>query len=265
MGRMTAAALGLALGTGAAGAEALSVAGRQIAVAGDGMGSAALVVDGAVLHEDGVIYLDAPQVVDGVTVVTGAAGAGGNACNAAPFVLALPEGRAAEFWGPVESCASFSSKLEEDRILFASDALPGSPGESWVWTPVAGFQPGPAVGFVSQGGWEAFDRLAGAHPAEALAVVPVLERLQAGLGAEFPTYAGLIGGLGSGDLTAEGYLGRACDKLVCETDWAVLYLHRATEGVFAVWQSGGAQRHWPEDRALWPAEALAVLDGDAAE
>ncbi|WP_146038006.1 hypothetical protein [Tabrizicola aquatica] len=244
-------------------AEGMRVAGREITVTDDGMGSAALVVDGAVLHENGVIYMDdAPQVVDGVTVLTGAAGAGGNACNAAPVVLALPESGPPEFWGPVESCAYFTPRVDGGRIVFAADALPGTPGETWVWTPGAGFAPGPAVGFASNGGWEGFDSLAGAHPVDALALIPVLDRLQAGLGAEFPDYARLIGGIGAGNLTSEGYLGSACDKPTCDTDWAILYLHRETQGVFAIWQTydDASPQIWPVDRSLWPPEALALVD-----
>ena len=79
----------------AAWSEGLTVAGHEITVKDDGMGSAALIVDGEVLHENGVIYLDeAAQTLGGVTVVTGVAGSGGNACGAAPFVLALPESAA---------------------------------------------------------------------------------------------------------------------------------------------------------------------------
>jgi hypothetical protein len=251
----------------AASAEEMTVAGHRIDVAEDGMGGAALVVDGAVMHENGVILLDAaPQVLDGVTVLTGAAGAGGNACNAAPFVLALPEGAAPEFWGPVDSCAYFTPAAEGGRLVFTSDAVPGAAGESWIWTPDAGFAPGPAKGFAASKGWDAFDSLAGAHPVEALAIAPVLKALQAGLGADYPAFAERISELGSGDLTAEGYQGGACLKFSCDTDWAVLYLHRASKGVYAIWHVAGEvePKVWPTDTTAWPPEALAAL-GEAVE
>jgi hypothetical protein len=251
-----------------AGQDALSVDGRQIMVTSDADGMALLTVNGATLLQDGVIYLDpGSSTVEGVTVVTGVAGPGGNACNPAPFVLALPEGGAPELWGPIDSCAYFQPQVEAGRLVFAADPLPGAAGETWVWTRDGGFVPGPAVGFVATSGWEALDSLSGAHPVDALALVPVLDTLQAGLGADFPVYARLIGGIGAGNLTDEGYLGSACDKPTCETDWAMLYLHRETQGVFAMWQVYGdtAPRVWPADRALWPPEALALLEWETAE
>jgi hypothetical protein len=105
--------------------------------------------------------------------------------------------------------------------------------------------------------------LAQAHPVDAMKLAPVLAALQAGLGADYPVYAERISDLGSGDLTAEGYLGQACLKYTCEADWALLYLHPATEGVFAAWHvEGEIEPHlWPTDTNLWPAEAMAALRG----
>lgn len=246
----------------AARAEDMTVAGHRIGVVEDGMGGAALMVDGAVLHENGVITLDgAPQILDGVTVLTGVAGAGGNACNTAPFVLALPEGLAPEFWGPVESCAYLIPAAEGGTLVFTSDAVPGVAGESWVWTRAGGLVPGPAIGFAATKGWEVFDSLAGAHPAEALTIAPVSMAVQAGLGAQYPAFAERISGLGSGDLTAEGYRGGACLKYSCEADWAILYLHKAAEGVFVAWHVEGEPEPqlWPADTASWPAEAMEAL------
>jgi hypothetical protein len=263
------AVLALILGVTIAPAQdRLGVAGHDVQVSGLDTGATVLMVDGQPLHENGVIYLDPkPLTLDGVTVVTGSAGAGGNACNPAPFVLALPEGGPPEFWGPLDSCAYFTPSLRDGRLVFVSDPLPATPGEAWAWSREGGFVPGPAVEFVAKAGWDGFDKLAGAHPVDALALMPVLETLQQGLGADFDVYAGLISGLGSGNLTGEGYLGSACLKLTCDTDWAILYLHRETKGIFAIWQTyEDSKPHvWPTDRALWPPEPLTLLDWSAPE
>lgn len=267
--RQAAMMVGWALSAGMGLAEdQITVAGHDITVSENGAGMSALRVDGAAMHENGVIYLDPwPVTLGDVTVVTGAAGAGGNACNAAPFVLALPEGGAPEFWGPVDSCAYFIPRVEGDQVIFASEPMPGAAGETWVWTRDSGFVPGPAVGFVPSAPWEAMDNLAGAHPADALRIAPVIEELQAGLGAEYPAFLERISGLGSGDLTAEGYLGSACIKLTCEADWAILYLHRETQRVFAVWHVYGEieNRIYPGDTNIWPPEAMAMLRNAAGE
>lgn len=249
--------------SGAALAEETTLAGRQFEITETADGIQQLIVDGALYHANGLIYLDPePLVVDGTTVVTGAAGAGGNACNAAPIVIALPEGGAPEFWGPVDSCAYLVPQLEDGRLRFVAEAVPGTPGESWTWEAEKGFAPGPAQGFVAEKGWEALDGLSGAHPVDAMAIAPVLEALQAGLGADYPVFAERISELGSGDLTADGYLGRTCLKFTCDADWAVLYLDRKTKGVFAIWHVGGevTPHMWPEDPHHWPVEAMAALD-----
>lgn len=250
-------------------AEELAVAGHSISVTGDGMGSAALVVDGQVLHENGVIYLDAPIQLAGQTVVTGVAGAGGNACGAAPFVLAFPDGADPVLHGPLDSCREFSVQVQPDALVFATEPLPSEPGEVWVWNPVTGLTEAlpEEFGADTGSGWEAVPTLAGAHPVDAMRLAPVLAALEAGLGADYPVFAERISDLGSGDLTAEGYLGRACLKFTCEADWAFLYLHPASEGVFAAWHVTGEvePRIWPEDTNLWPAEAMAALRAEAGE
>lgn len=251
-------------------AQDLTVAGHKIAVQDDGMGGAALVVDGEVLHENGAIYLDeAPHSVAGVTVVTGVSGSGGNACGAAPFVLALPEGAAPALYGPLDSCREFAVQVQPEALVFSTEPLPSEPGEVWVWNPSTGLTEALPEEFSADAaaGWEALPTLAGAHPVDAMKLAPVLGALQVGLGADYPVFAERISDLGSGDLTAEGYLGQACLKYTCEADWALLYLDPATEGVFAAWHvEGETEPHvWPADTTLWPAEAMAALRGAVGE
>jgi hypothetical protein len=249
-------------------AEGLSVAGHEIVVTDDGMGTATLTVDGAVVHENGVIYLDeATLTVGGVPVVTGYAGAGGNACGAAPFVLALPEGGAPAIFGPLASCREFAMQVQPEALIFSTEPLPSEPGEVWVWNPVTGMTEAMPEEFSADKGWDAVAGLSLQHPVDAMKLAPVLSALQAGLGAEYPVFAERISDLGSGDLTAEGYLGQACLKYTCEADWALLYLHPATEGVFAAWNvEGEVEPHvWPADTTLWPAEAMAALQEAVGE
>ena len=254
---------------GAALAEVQTVAGHQIDVREDGMGGAALIVDGEVLHENGVIFLDPPRQVAGQTVVTGVAGAGGNACGAAPFVLALTERAAPALFGPLDSCREFSIQVQPDALVLTTEPLPSEPGEVWLWTPAEGLVQRAPEDFaaVTEGGWDAVPSLAGAHPVEAMKLGPVLATLETGLGADYGAFAERISDLGSGDLTPEGYLGQACIKFSCDADWAILYLHPASEGVFAAWHVAGEiePRVWPADTNLWPAEAMAALRAAGGE
>jgi hypothetical protein len=242
----------------------LAVAGHEVRIEKTWAG-AELVVDDFVVYQDEVIQLDPePLTVGGVAVVTGVAGAGGNACTPAPFVLALPEDGAPKLSGPVESCAYLPvAEVQPDAIVFAAEPVPSTPGEVWVWSPASGFAEGQPEPFAAtQGsGWEALVDLHGAHPVEAMSIAPIKEALQAGLGADYPIFAERISELGSGDLTAEGYLGQACLKFTCEADFAVLYLHRQTQTVYAIWHVMGEieNRVWPEDTNLWPPEAMVAL------
>jgi hypothetical protein len=244
--------------------ELKPVAGHErIAVISDADGDAQLVVDGLVLLEDGVIFLDEPVMVGGVPVVTGLAGTGGNACGAAPFVLALPEGAAPALFGPIDSCREVTVRLQPEALVFSTEPLPSEPGEIWVWNPVTGLNEALPEEFAADPamGWETLPDLALAHPVEAMKLAPVLSALQTGLGPDYPAFAERISDLGSGDLVPGGYLGRACLKFTCDADWAVLYLDASTERVFAIWQveGEGGPRLWPADRDRWTAAALAVL------
>jgi hypothetical protein len=259
----------LLAGTAAA-QDMMEVAGHQVAVIEDGMGTDTLTVDGVALHENGLIFLDpAVQVVGGVTVVTGIAGSGGNACGAPPFVLAFPDVAEPQLFGPLDSCREFQMQVQPEALVFSTEPLPAEPGEVWVWNPVSGLtEASPEEFAAEQGmGWEALDSLAGAHPVDAMKLAPVLAALRGGLGAEYPAFAERISDLGSGDLTAEGYLGEACLKYTCDDDWALLYLHRDSQQVFAAWQAAsegegeGKARLWPDDPALWPPEATVALRG----
>lgn len=153
--------------------------------------------------------------------------------------------------------------MQPDALVFATEPLPSEAGENWVWTPASGLTKALPEEFSAVAGWEAMATLAEAHPVDAMKLAPVLGALQGGLGADYAVFADRISDLGSGDLTAGGYLGQACLKLTCDADWAFLDLHAATEGVFAAWAVTGEDgpHLWPADTARWPAEAMAALQG----
>lgn len=264
------AVIGLTLLAGAAAAEDIrTVSGRSVGVMEDAQGGKVLFVDRSMLHSDGLILLDAePFLVDGMTVITGVAGAGGNGCNAAPFVLVVPETGAPALYGPIDSCAYLPIvDVQPQAIVFASEPSPADPGEVWVWNRATGFTEAlPEVFAPGEGtGWDQLSSLADTHPADALALQPVYDALVTGLGADYDAFAERISGLGAGSLTAEGYLGSACIKLTCEADWAILYLHRETEQVFAIWHVYGEieNRIFPQDTTLWPPEAMELLRASA--
>jgi hypothetical protein len=246
----------------AAAAQEMEVAGHSVSVAPGVDGGQALVVDGEIVMIHGLVLLDAvPQVVNGVTVVTGVAGLGGNACNAAPFVLALPAGAGPALSGPVDTCAYLEMTAGPATLVFTGTATPETPAEVWVWAPETGFAAGAPQPFAPDAalGWDNLAALDGAHPIDALRLATVEADLKTAFGPDWPAFTERLSGLGSGTLTAEGYLGEACIKFTCETDWALLYLHARSRRAYAVWSDGSALRLSPPDPGLWPEEAAAAL------
>lgn len=257
-------ALGFAVLPGLAGAESWDLAGHRVDLSEAGELGYRLTVDGAEVLSDFLIFADDTQTLPGGAVLYGVAGAGGNACDAAPFALWLPEGGAAELSGPIETCSYLEGTPIEGGRAWSSAMLPGRLTEHWQWTPAKGMQAlAPTPFQPDEGrGWEDLPSLAGQHPSEALRLDPVYTALTEGLGETgFRAFAERITELGSGDLTADGYLGRACLKVSCDTDWAVLFLDRASQQAFAIWNVGGeaAPQVWPADTGAWPEPAKVAL------
>ncbi|PTE16016.1 hypothetical protein [Pseudogemmobacter blasticus] len=243
--------------------QILTVNGHSITVSDDGEGTDTLTVDDKVVHTDGDIFLDSPEKVGGETVISGVSGPGGNACNAAPFVLVLPQGGPARLDGPVETCNGLTLEVRPEALIWTGEATPSLPGEVWSWTPEHGFVAGKPESFASTAtlDWDALPTLAEKHPVEALKIKPVEQELKSALGASWPQFADRISELGSGGLVDGNYLGEACLKFTCDEDYAGLYLDAAKRKVFAFWHVGDAKAPmvYPDDLSLWPEPALAAL------
>lgn len=236
--------------------ESRAVAGHTVTVIQTEDFMQALEVDGERLREDGLILLDQPLTVAGQPVLTGVSGPGGNACDAAYFVLLLPEGQPARLDGPIDSCATMTVTAQADALVIGSQPLPGIPGEVWTWTPAGGLTEALPEAFTpdAASGWQDLPALSRAHPADALKLKPVYDALVAGLPpADLAAFEAIITGLGSGDTVPQGYRGEACTKVVCEDEYAILWLDAASEGVFAFWvQDGQEPRTYPDGDAQWP-------------
>lgn len=263
-------ALGLAALPCMAAAESWDLAGHRVEIVEASEGGHSLTVDGAEVLSDWLIFADATQPLPGGAVLYGVAGAGGNACDAAPFALWLPEGKPAELSGPIETCSYLEARPIEGGVEWQSVSLPGRLTEHWQWTVEGGMlalEPTPFQPDAGRG-WDDLPSLAGQHPVEALRLEPVYMALTEGLGEDgFQSFAERIAELGSGDLTGEGYQGEGCMKFTCDEDWAVLYLDSVSEQPFVIWKVSGeaSYRIWPEKTDLWPPEAMAMLRDKAGQ
>ena len=263
-------ALGLAALPCMAAAESWDLAGHRVEIVVAGELGYRLTVDGAEILTDPLIFTDGAETLPGGAVLYGVAGSSGNACDAAPFALWLPEGAPAELSGPVETCSYLEVRPIEGGLLWESASLPGRLTERLQWTAEGGMQALEPTPFMPDAGrgWEDLQSLAGQHPAEALRLEPVYKALTEGLGEDgFQSFAERISELGSGDLTGEGYQGEACLKFTCDEDWAVVYLDSVSKQPFVIWKVSGeaSYRIWPEKTDLWPPEAMAVLRDKAGQ
>ncbi len=263
-------ALGLVALPGLAAADSWDLAGHRVEIVEASEGGYSLTVDGAEVLSDWLIFANDTQPLPGGAVLFGVAGAGGNACDAAPFALWLPEGKPAELSGPIETCSYLEARPIDGGVAWASASLPGRLTERWQWTVTEGLQALEPTPFQPDAGrgWDSLDSLAGQHPSEALRLEPVYKALSEGLGkAGFQAFAERISEHRSGDLTGEGYQGEGCMKFTCDEDWAVLYLDSVSRQPFVIWKVSGeaSYRIWPEKTDLWPPEAMAVLRDKAGQ
>ncbi|MCY1127749.1 hypothetical protein OU426_12870 [Frigidibacter sp. RF13] len=240
-------------------ADTVDLQGHAIEVVDTEAGQA-LLVDGAKAHEDGVIYLDTqPREVGGATVLVGAAGSGGNICNAGPFVLSLQEG-VFHFDGPADSCAYLEQTIGADAVDFVSAPSAAWAGEHWRWTPVEGlvrldpvtFKPDPSKG------WDQLGELEGAHPLDVFRLGPIADQIYALLGEEEgDTFVDLLSGVGSGGLAAPGYVGSGHN---IDGSYAVVILDAATRQPYLAWAFGGGEiQTRPEGLENWSPGAIRAL------
>ncbi|MFZ1468009.1 MAG: hypothetical protein WAT09_03420 [Paracoccaceae bacterium] len=263
--RMSGAALAalLAFGAGAAVAEEWQLAGHLVSLDEVPDEGAKLSVDGKVMLEDWRIYEPKVMPVAGGVAFHGVSGAGGNACDYAPFVLYLPQGAPARLDGPIDTCSYLEMEVTEAGLRWTSPNIPGKMTITWGWTPDAGIIQSTPVEFMPDAGrgWEALPTLGNEHPSEAVRLEPVYNALKVGLGAEWDDFAGPIGELGSGGLIGPDYFGQACIKFECDAAFAGLWLDAGRQEVFAYWKSYDSPeiRLFPADRSLWPQGALEKL------
>jgi hypothetical protein len=251
-----------ACATTMANAEEWQLAGHRVAVdaVDDGY---RLSVDGAELLQDWLILVEGKATLPGGAVLYGVAGPGGNACNAAPFALWLPQDGPPRLDAQIETCSFLVPEVTGEGLRWTSERVVGRMTESWLWSPAAGIVAGPTMPFAPDAGraWEDLASLADQHPAEALKLEPVYNLVAAALGEDFQPFAERIAGLGSGGMVGPDFYGEACLKEVCDTDFAGIWLDQSRQEVFGFWAVGGAAGlgHFPQNLSLWPEGARQKL------
>jgi hypothetical protein len=223
-------------------------------------GEMKLKVGGAEMLTDYLLEVAGIEDVGGTPTLVGFAFSGGNVCEGSNFVIALIEGKP-QLWGPIDVCGPTQFEPFAGGLRFFTEAMPGSEGQSWLWTPAGGMVEGPPVAFAPDPalGWAELAAEMPSHPFDILYYAEIAAQIDTVLGADRATFMERIEGLGSGEMRGEDFFGEACVKLTCEEDAAMMYLDASEKRAFLAWTVAGAGEPFlapPETE--WSEEARAA-------
>jgi hypothetical protein len=189
-----------------------------------------LLVDGRELISAPYLTLREVLMIGDVGVIIGSSFQGGNACDAAPFVISFPGGDM-RFDGPLEACG-FSYSVEGQTITFRTME------EVFAWKAGTGFTALGAEGLSvdETAGWAELRRRDVNHPSELLVFGQIAKNMDALLGTKAEEYKRLIRGVGSGKFIGDTYVGQACKPHACPDEGALLVADIQRQQVFLAWK-----------------------------
>lgn len=223
-----------------------------------------LIANGRVILNAEMIYLiETHDFADGIALI-GQGGLGSHSCSPGPFVVWIT-GAEARIEGPLDTCDDMRFTRENDRLVFRTHPVPGSPTHQWVWTPEAGFFD-PETSFFTPGKdlkWHDFSELDAVHPLYVMDYKEVWQPLEANLTqSDLEALVMSLDGIGSGTVTSDGYAGEACDRFDCGASFGRLWIDQDRRGIYAMWvHEEEGTGFYPAARADWPQYLLS----DAAE
>lgn len=226
-----------------------------------------LSIDGRDVLKDAILNIEDIRLISGTPAIVGSSSVGGNACDAAPFVVSFPRDANPRVDGPIESCRPVKMDVLSDRLTFSTTALPNSPGETWTWTPASGFAKSGDQDFVADTskGWSELREKTISHPGELLSFGEVAPQINDLLGAEKGEYSDIILGVGSGSFNGDYFVGSACTRHLCQEEEALLVASIQEKQVFLAWKPSGEKIVVRPPVKQWPARAKAALREWAAK
>ena len=236
------------------------IAGHTVEIASDDNGGEILKVDGKVIHRNANVSIDDVETLGDLEVAIGSSSAGGNACDAPPFVIAFAKGKKPRFDGPLSACKTVTYKIEGDHIRFESKALEGDDGKAWVWAPNRGFT---FVGRVKHvpdpsKGWP--DISADLHPSELLDLGDVAVSLLGLIGKDRKQVLPLMNGVGGGSSVGELYVGTACRPHACPDAGVIVIADAKAKKLYVAWKLERKKIERRANDAEWPKPVRAEFD-----
>lgn len=220
-----------------------------------------LTIDGREVLKDAILNIEDIHLISGTPTIVGSLSAGGNACDAAPFVVSFPRDANPRVDGPIESCRPVKLEVLPDQLTFATTALPNSPGDTWTWTPTSGFAKSGKQDFVADTskGWPELREKTVSHPGELLSFGEVGAQINELLGSEKEAYSDIILGVGSGSFDGDYFIGSACTRHMCHEEEALLVASIQEKQVFLAWKPSGEKIVVRPSVKQWPKRAKAAL------
>ena len=242
--------------------SAQTIAGHRVEVVrNDKAFQETLKVDGKPTLRNAYVSIDEVATVAGVAVAIGSASNGGNACDAAPFVLSFPANKRPHLDGPLDTCKTVSHETSADHVKFQTVALEGDDGQAWIWTPARGFkyagrvkhEPDPARG------WSNLAPPQELHPGELLDFGGIAPQILSLLGASRKDVLPLINGVGSGKFEGALYVGSACRPHACPDAGVLIVADPAARKIYLAWklEKRAVERRPAGD---WPAAVRRQFD-----
>lgn len=224
-------------------------------------GPQALKIDGRQVHSNVFVSVEEIGSVADVGVIIGTSSGGGNICDGSHFVISIPRGRAARFDGPLNACGTVLKSIGGDAIEFERPASPGIHGSTWRWTFADGFQPTGTLTHTASPsrGWPELRERQIAHPIELLSYGPIAGRIRAMTESDYPIFATIIGGPGSGEFRGDMYVGTTCAPHQCSIQEAITIADLTTRQVFLAYKLDGLPIVVRPKVAEWPPAARAAL------
>ncbi|NSY46596.1 hypothetical protein G6L97_25955 (plasmid) [Agrobacterium tumefaciens] len=226
-----------------------------------------LTIDGREVLKNEILSIEDIQLISGTPAIVGSSSAGGNAYDSSPFVISFPTNANPKVDGPVDSCRPVKMQVSADKLSFSTTALPNSPGETWVWTPISGFSKPEEQAFVANvsKGWAELREKTITHPGDILEFAEVAAQINRLLGPEKETYSDIIMGVGSGSFSGDYFVGSACTRHLCNEEEALLVASIQEKQVFLAWKPSGKKIVVSPPVKEWPEKAKAALREWAAK
>lgn len=226
-----------------------------------------LTVDGRELHKDAIVSLNEIVLIGTTPVLIGDSSNGGNACDAAPFVISFPPAANVRFDGPLETCYSTHYRVLPDGIEFSTNSIPAKGTYRWKWTLDQGFEELPTDAFKpdSSLGWTALRERQMDNSALLFGNGEIAVALQQLLGSDFPAFQRILTGTGGGEFKGDDYVGMSCTPHSCGSEEALVFLSARERKVYAAWKPEGGKIIVRPAVKEWPAKARLPLRDWAAK